>query len=185
MRPDLALEQTTAGAGPWFAQAHEVARRLVAWLLVLACGLGGPTALAQGDLPALEADEPLLLVIHTAADCPFCKAWRESSAGLAVAQRLPQTWPQLRLVMIERKSLFGSESGSLYPPDVKYLYDARRARYQISPPVPLFEVVRREQVVYRSGGLQGWTDGVLPTLRELEAGRAATSPSAPASSPPK
>lgn len=121
---------------------------------------------------ALGQDEQLILVVHTAEDCPVCKVWRESPSGLPVAKSLPQQWPHLQLVLIERKRLYGSEAESLYPPDLQYLYEARRERYQLSPPVPLFEIVRREQVIARQGGLQGWTDGILPSLHQLEASRA-------------
>jgi hypothetical protein len=55
--------------------------------------------------------------------------------------------------------------------ELQYLYQARRERYQLSPPVPMFEIVRQGQVISRHVGLQGWTDGTLPEVEQLEAGR--------------
>jgi hypothetical protein len=130
---------------------------------------------------ALGHDEQVTLVVHTAQNCPVCKVWRESSSGFAVAKHLPQRWPRLKVVYVERKSLHGSEPESLYPTELQYLYQARRERYQLSPPVPLFEIVRNRQVVARQAGLQGWTDGIVPALEQLEAGR----PGSPPSSAPK
>ena len=88
----------------------------------------------------LGRDEQLTLVIHSAEDCPVCKAWRESPSGLAVATRLAQRSPLLHVVFIERKKLNGSESESLYASQLQYMYAARQERYQLSPPVPLFEI---------------------------------------------
>ncbi|MBK7530846.1 hypothetical protein [Piscinibacter sp.] len=126
---------------------------------------------------ALSRDEQVTLVVHTAENCPVCRVWRESPSGLAVAQQLPQRWPHLNVVYVERKSLHGSESELLYPAELQYLYQARRERYQLSPPVPLFEIVRNRQVVARQAGLQGWTDGIVPALQQLEAGRPASAQS--------
>jgi hypothetical protein len=159
--------------------------RWLAFLLLLGGEAG--TAVAAGDdaiapaPPAVQAtraapralapDEPITVVIHSAEDCPICKAWRGSSSGLPVAQRLPKDWPHLQVVIVERKSLYGSEAESLYPVELQYLYQARRERYQLSPPVPMFEIVRQGQVISRHVGLQGWTDGTLPEVEQLEAGR--------------
>lgn len=139
---------------------------------------------AQDNSNALGQDEPLTLVVHLAEDCPFCKVWRESSSGLAVAKQLPETWPHLQVVFIERKSLNGGETESLYPTALRYLYDGRRERYQLSPAVPLFEIVLRDTVIFRRSGLPGWSDGALPSLKALEEGREASrstvkQPSAP------
>ncbi len=158
--------------------------RTPAFLLCLAACLGQTPATAATDAPALSSkapvaenanalgqDEPLTLVIHMAEDCPVCKVWRESSSGLAVAKQLPQTWPHLQVVFIERKSLSGSETESLYPAPLHYLYEGRKERYQLSPAVPLFEIVLRDTVIFRRSGLPGWSEGAVPTLKALEDGR--------------
>jgi len=132
------------------------------------------TAPAAENANALGQDEPLTLVVHMAEDCPICKVWRESSSGLAAARQLPQTWPHVQLVLIERRSLNGSETESLYPKPIHHLYELRKERYQLSPAGPLFEIVLRETVIFRRSGLTGWSDGVLPTLKVLEDGREAT-----------
>jgi hypothetical protein len=143
----------------------------------------GPSAPAiSGKAPveenssALGQDEPLTLLVHMAEDCPVCQVWRESSYGLAVARQLPQTWPHLQVVFIERKSLNGSETESLYPTTLRYLYEGRKARYQLSPAVPLFEIVLRDTVIFRRSGLPGWSDGALPGLKALEEGREGSLP---------
>ena len=119
-----------------------------------------------------------------AEDCPVCKVWRESSSGLAVARQLPRTWPHLQVVFIERKSLNGSETESLYPTTLRYLYEGRRERYQLSPAVPLFEIVLRDTVIFRRSGLPGWSDGALPSLKALEEGREGSRPPAKQSTAP-
>ena len=131
----------------------------------------GPSAPVEENANALAPDEPLTLVVHMAEDCPVCRVWRESSSGLAVARQLPQTWPHLQVVFIERKRLNGNETESLYPTTLRYLYEGRKERYQLSPAVPLFEIVLRDTVIFRRSGLPGWSDGVLPSLKALEEGR--------------
>jgi hypothetical protein len=107
---------------------------------------GSPSQNEQG---VLGRDEPIYLVAHTAADCPICKVWRASSTGLPAARQLSDTWPHVHFVLIDRRSLYGSEDESLYPPELHYLFQGRKERYQLSPPTPLFEVVVRNQVVLR------------------------------------
>jgi hypothetical protein len=112
--------------------------------------------------------EPVTLVVHTAKDCPICKVWRESPSGLATATQLPREWPRLKLVIIERDSLYGSESESLYPQELQYMYQIRSERYQLSPPVPMFEIVSQGKLISRHAGLQGWADGTVPEVRALQ-----------------
>lgn len=144
-------------------------RHLIALALLLA-SLFAATAMAQTPA-ALRHDERVTVVVHTAGNCPICKLWRVSPEGLPVARQLPQRWPQVQVVIVERPSLHGSETESLYPPELQHLYQARRDRYQLSPPVPMFEIVRGREIVTRYNGMQGWTDGILPALASLEAGR--------------
>ncbi len=117
---------------------------------------------------ALRAEEEVTLVVHTAADCPICKAWRESSSGLAVAQQLPRESPPVHVVFIERARLQGSETEALYPAQLLPLFRARQEKYQLSPPVPLFELVRGERVISRHAGLRGWSEGTLPEVRQIQ-----------------
>ena len=166
--------------------------RTFAFLLLLIAGCGGAiaappvpindtpsatTSASASTMPAaqrLALDESITVVVHTAEDCPVCKVWRESPAGQATAEQLPRDWPRLKVVFIERKHLNGSESESLYPADLQYLYEARRERYQLSPPVPMFEIVRRSKVISRHAGMQGWTDGTLSEIRLLETNRSSS-----------
>ncbi|MDP9043274.1 MAG: hypothetical protein M3O01_00555 [Pseudomonadota bacterium] len=169
--------------------------RTFAWLPLLIAA-GGGDAMAEPPLPINDApsatasastmpaahplavDESITVVVHTAQDCPVCKAWRESPAGQATAEQLRRDWPLLKVVFIERKLLNGSETESLYPADLQPLYDARRERYQLSPPVPMFELVRQGRVISRHAGMQGWTDGTRSEIIRLEANR-----SSPATGP--
>lgn len=144
--------------------------RCFAVIALLLAGLLASTALAQAPA-ALRHDERVTVVVHTAGNCPICKLWRVSPEGLPMARQLPQRWPQVQVVIVERPSLHGSETGSLYPPELQHLYQARHDRYQLSPPVPMFEIVRGREIVTRYSGMQGWTDGILPALALLEAGR--------------
>lgn len=124
-------------------------------------------ASAQSSSP-LGPNEPVYLVVHSAVDCPVCKLWRESSTGLAAVEKLSKTRPYLRLVIIERKSIFGSEVESLYPQELRYLFEDRRDRYQLSTSTPLFEIVVRDKVILRMPGLKNWTDNVLPALDKID-----------------
>ena len=139
-----------------------------------------PHAASAAPVPQrLATDESVIVVVHTAEDCPICKAWRESPAGLATAQQLPRDWPLLKIVFIERERLYGSESESLYPSELQYLFQSRRERYQLSPPVPMFEIVQGGKVLSRHAGLQGWTDGTLIEIRLLETNLGSSGGTAP------
>lgn len=123
-----------------------------------------------------RSDDQVILVIHTAVNCPICRVWRETADGWPLASQLGQGWPQFQAVVIERPSLHGSESEALYPEPLRHLYRARQASYQLSPPTPLFEIVRNKQVVARQSGLQGWSDAILPSLRQLQASHTGSTP---------
>jgi len=133
-------------------------------LLAFATASAAPSA---GDT-ALRAEDEVTLVVHTAVDCPICKVWRESSSGLAVAQQLPRESPPVKVVFIERASLHGSESEALYPAQLLPLFRARQEKYQLSPPVPLFELVSGERIISRHAGLRGWSEGTLPEVRRIQ-----------------
>ena len=139
-------------------------------LAVLGTVLAFATASAapSGGDSALRAEDEVTLVVHTAVDCPICKVWRESSSGLAVAQQLPKESPPVKVVFIERASLHGSESEALYPAHLLPIFKARQERYQLSPPVPLFELVRGERVLSRHAGIRGWSEGTLPEVRQIQ-----------------
>src|SRR6476646_1684566 len=65
--------------------------------------------LTQTEQEALSRQDPIYRAAHTAADCPICKVWRSSSTGLSVARKLSDTWPHVHLVLIDRRTLYGSE----------------------------------------------------------------------------
>ncbi len=135
------------------------------------CSVFAPAAAGAAPVGAdgaLRDEDQVTLVVHTAVDCPICKAWRESSTGFPVAQQLSKESPPIKLVVIERPSLHGSESESLYPPELLSLFKGRQEKYQLSPPTPLFELVRGGQVISRHAGLRGWSEGTLPELRQLQ-----------------
>jgi tRNA A37 threonylcarbamoyladenosine synthetase subunit TsaC/SUA5/YrdC len=141
-------------------------------ILVSACvvavpALAGEVDASKGHLQEAAATEPVTLVVHTAKDCPVCKVWRESPSGLETALRIAKEWPALKLVVIVRTSLNGSETESLYPSDLQSLYQARRERYQLSPAVPLFELVRQGKVISRRAGLPGWSVGTVAEVQAL------------------
>ena len=77
----------------------------------------------------------------------------------------------MRFILIERASLNGSEDESLYPPELRALYQDRKGRYQLSPATPLFEIVIRDKVVLRLAGLQAWNEQVVPSVQTLESNR--------------
>jgi hypothetical protein len=153
-------------AEPTTAVEQDASRRVAA-----------PDPLSQRKQQVLRRDDPVYLVVHTAVDCPVCKVWRESSTGLPVARKLSDTWPHVHFVLIDRRSLYGSEDEALYPPELHDLYQGRRERYQLSPATPLFEVVVRNQVILRLGGLQAWNENVVPAIQELERTRETASSS--------
>ena len=81
---------------------------------------------------------------------------------------MAKNWPALKLVVVERTSLNGSETELLYPPELQGLYQARRERYQLSPAVPLFELVRQGKVISRRAGLQAWSEGTVAEIQALQ-----------------
>jgi hypothetical protein len=144
-----------------------------ALILLSACVFAVPAVAGEVASPkelAQEAavTESVALVVHTAKDCPVCKVWRESPSGLEAARQMAEDWPALKLVVVERTSLNGSETESLYPSDLQHLFQARRERYQLSPAVPLFEIVRQGKVISRRAGLQGWSEGTVAEVRALQ-----------------
>ncbi|MDR3371304.1 hypothetical protein [Rhodoferax sp.] len=130
---------------------------------------------AQRGKVVLGRDDPVYVVAHSAVDCPICKVWRKSSSGLPLGMKLSQTWPHVHFVLIDRASLRGSEDESLYPPELHFLYQERRDRYQLSPPTPLFEIVMHNRVVLRLAGLQAWNEQVIPSVQKLEGMRESAS----------
>jgi hypothetical protein len=141
---------------------------------------GGAAASAADVAPLAQAADStghaVTLVIHTAKDCPVCAAWRASASGLPAVLQLAQSWPRLHLAFVEREHLYGGESESLYPAGLTALYQERRDRYQLSPPVPLFEIVLDDRIVSRRAGMSGWTDGTLVELRGLQSSTASPMP---------
>lgn len=151
--------------------------RLIHLLTRLACLalLAGPVAAAeqttQDDPRIPHRDDPIYVIAHSAVDCPACATWRKAADGLPATQQWAKTWPKVRLVVIERASLNGSEDASLYPPELRFLFDDRKARYQLAPPTPTFEVVVRDRMLMRQAGVQAWTEQVIPAIRILEQNR--------------
>jgi hypothetical protein len=144
-----------------------------ALLVASACVLAAPALAGEVGSPKAQAQnaaegELATLVVHTAKDCPVCKVWRESPSGLETARQMAKNWPALKLVVVERTSLNGSETESLYPPELQTLYQARRERYQLSPAVPLFELVRQGKVISRRAGLQAWSEGTVAEIQALQ-----------------
>jgi hypothetical protein len=166
-----------AGSGPLMSNVRPQRTTMLhsviyALLVLFSCLIAVPAVAGETASPkgfALEATvtEPVILVVHSAKDCAVCKVWRESPSGLVAARQMAKDWPELKLVFVERMSLNGSETESLYPSDLQNLYQARRERYQLSPAVPLFELVRQGKVISRRAGLQGWSDGTVVEVRAL------------------
>lgn len=153
-------------------------RPIIALLCQLACAalLTASPSIAAEQAPRneqllLKRNDPLYVVAHSAVDCPVCKTWRASSSGLPLAKKMSETWPNVRIILIERASLNGSEDESLYPPELRSLYQDRKGRYQLSPATPLFEIVIRDKVVLRLAGLQAWNEQVVPSVQTLESNR--------------
>lgn len=150
--------------------------RLIRLLTQLACLalLTGPVVAAeqtQDDPRMPRRDDPIYVVAHSAVDCPACATWRNAADGLPATKQWAKTWPKVRVVVIERASLSGSEDASLYPPELRFLYDDRKARYQLAPPTPTFEVVVRDRVLMRQAGVQAWTGQIIPAISILERNR--------------
>ena len=132
-----------------------------------------------GALKLVLISVPVFVAIAVGLQAPYIVAtW-------AFGQLLA-TLGLLFIVLLRRHRIFyrpdfsllrGLFSEALYPKSMRFLYEARRDRYQLAPGVPMFEIVRRERVTYRRSGLPGWTDGILPTLKALEASRVAASAS--------
>jgi hypothetical protein len=167
-----------AGSGPLMSnvrpQKSIMSNSVISALLLLSAyvfavpAVAGEAASPKSLARGAAVTEPVTLVVHSAKDCPVCKLWRESPSGLETARQMAKDWSELKLVVVERTSLNGSETESLYPSDLQHLYQARRERYQLSPAVPLFELVRQGKVISRHAGLQGWSEGTVAEVRALQ-----------------
>jgi len=178
-------------------------------ILVALTLLHGPTAATEADEePALQQGssaktppavdwrariaaatpapgETLYVVVHSALDCQYCREWKSSKKGAALATLIANGRPDVRVVVIERDSLRGHEESGAYPPELRFEYERRLRRHQLAPTVPAFEIFLRGSLVYRTSGLSMWNSNVIPAVLEIEQrrddGQKAAPPARPAS----
>lgn len=109
--------------------------------------------------------------MHSAQDCPYCTKWKRDSTGLANAKTIVDTYPNVRIFIVDRNSLDTSERAAQYPAALSFEYESRLAENDLTPGVPLFEIFLGGHTVYRASGLDAWVDRVIPAITAIESRR--------------
>jgi hypothetical protein len=120
---------------------------------------------------APRSDQPVYLLFHWAADCKFCQRWKGPLGGKGEFETWAKEHPLVKLVIVERAAIDGSEIESLYPPAQKLFFENRKANGTLRTGVPLFEAALGRRVVYRSYGYSSWKEKMLPALQQIETRR--------------
>ena len=130
------------------------------------------------------ADDTLYVLIHSSKDCGYCVRWKQSPAGLANAKRMVDAFPKVRVFMVERDFLDDAERIAQYPPELRFEYERRFGANDLSPGVPLFEIILKKDVVFRGAGLDQWVNKVLPAVVNIEKRREGVAAPPPTAPPP-
>lgn len=119
--------------------------------------------------------EEVLVVMHSARDCGYCRAWNESpTAGRSQLEPWLKNHPNVRLVIIEREKIAKPEIAENYPVELAWLWNDKQRSTEkraTRPPVPAFEVIVGKTMLFRDVGTDGWEETVFPKLKALESRR--------------
>jgi hypothetical protein len=118
---------------------------------LLALGPGGDDPLVR---PA-EADRLLVLYVG-AEDCAPCRTWRSGSKP-RLLRRLEGRGTYREVITPKLRQAFDED---LWPPDLRM----HRANAAAIKGVPLWLVIRDDQVVAAAGGVSQWAERVLPIV---------------------
>ena len=126
-------------------------RRLYALVLAVALvGLGGA---------APAADVKPTVVYLSAEDCSTCRGWERSElpAFERSVQRRKVDWREVRV-----KTLRRINQQSEWPADLEWL------RAQVpEASTPRFYLIQGERLIAKGDGTSGWTNAVLPAIKQL------------------
>ena len=171
--------------------------RAILFVLAVACATPAPAQVSGSQADRVDAlsntlywqlrigkarpaaDDTLYVLIHSSKDCGYCVRWKQSPAGLANAKRMVDAFPKVRVFMVERDFLDDPERIAQYPPELRFEYERRFGANDLSPGVPLFEVILQKQVVFRGAGIDQWVNKVLPAVVNIEKRREGAAPPPP------
>ena len=127
------------------------------------------------DAVSPAAGEEILVVMHSAKDCGYCKAWKESAtAGRSQFEPWLKSHAKVRFLTIERERIATPEVADNYPAEIAWLWDVKShstEKRATRPPVPAFEVIIGKTVLFKDFGTDGWEDAVFPKLKSLDGRR--------------
>lgn len=115
--------------------------------------------------------EPIVLIVHSAKDCVFCRRWEGSLGGKGDFESWAKTHPDVHLFIVEREAIAVPEAIDNYPPVVQWLFERRQQLGNLSPGTPTFEIFVRRKILWRSYGLHSWDRDVFPALKDLDSRR--------------
>ena len=118
--------------------------------------------------------EPIMLIVHSAKDCIFCRRWEGSLGGQGDFESWAKTHPDAHLFIVEREAVAVPETVDSYPPQVQWLFERRQQLDKLSPRTPTFEIFVKRKIVWRSSGLHSWERDVFPALKDLDSRRVPT-----------
>ena len=120
---------------------------------------------------APRVDEPIYVIVHSAADCKFCRRWKGRFSGEGDLRRWAKDHPLVQLVIVERPTIDGTETQAMYPRELLPIFDKRSANGKLHTGVPLFEAVIGHRIVYRTYGYSSWGSRMFPAVQALESRR--------------
>ncbi|QRR07158.1 hypothetical protein FPJ27_12500 [Burkholderia sp. MS455] len=119
----------------------------------------------------VQQGEPIVLIVHSAKDCVFCRRWEGSLGGKGEFESWANTHPDVHLFIVEREAIAAPETVDDYPPVVQWLFERRQRLDKLSPGTPTFEIFVRRKIVWQSYGLRSWDRDVFPALKGLDSRR--------------
>ncbi|NPT61929.1 hypothetical protein [Paraburkholderia elongata] len=115
--------------------------------------------------------EPIVLIVHSAKDCVFCRRWEGSLGGKGDFESWAKTHPDVHLFIVEREAIAVPETLDSYPPVVQWLFERRQRLDKLSPGTPTFEIFVRRKIIWQSYGVHSWDRDVFPALKDLDSRR--------------
>lgn len=115
--------------------------------------------------------EPIVLIVHSAKDCVFCRRWEGSLGGKGEFESWAKTHPDVHLFIVERDAIALPETVDSYPPTVQWLFGRRQQLNRLAPGTPTFEIFVRRKILWQSYGLGSWERDVFPALKDLDGRR--------------
>ncbi|MDE1182419.1 hypothetical protein [Paraburkholderia sp.] len=117
---------------------------------------------------SVQQGQPVVLVVHLARDCLYCRRWQATFGGEGDFKKYAKTHPDVRMIVIDRATLSRPEIAEDYPEEVRWLYSKNEQHDALQPGTPLFEVYVAQTPVWRSYGIASWDTAVMPAVKDLD-----------------